>query len=83
MHYCIQFESDEDKRKLFLGVYMTIKELLSEMEIATISLRNQSRIQIENEIANNNQLIVQLKERILALQKRQELLKSQLKTYQQ
>ena len=60
---------------------MKIKELLSEMETSTISLRNQSRIQIENEIANNNQLIVQLKERILALNQRQALLKSQLKTY--
>ncbi|MBQ6349705.1 MAG: hypothetical protein IJI42_02110 [Methanobrevibacter sp.] len=61
---------------------MTIKELLSEMETATISLRNQSRIQIENEIANNNQLIIQLRERIFTLQQRQQLLKSQLKTFQ-
>ena len=61
---------------------MKLKELLDEMETATVSLRTQSRIQIENEIALNNQLIVQLKERILSLQKRQQLLKSQLKTYQ-
>lgn len=62
---------------------MTIQEAITEMETATISLRNQSRLQIENEIASNNQLILQLKERIFALQKRQQLLKSQLKTYQQ
>lgn len=61
---------------------MTLKELLGEMETAIISSRTQSRIQIENEIANNKQLIFQLKERILSIQKRQQLLYSQLKTYQ-
>ena len=61
---------------------MTLKELLGEMETAIISSRTQSRIQIENEIANNKQLIFQLKERILSVQKRQQLLYSQLKTYQ-
>ena len=60
---------------------MTIKQLLSEMEITALTLRNQSRIQIENEIANNNQLIIQLRERIFTIQQRQELLKSQLKTF--
>ena len=62
---------------------MKLKKLLDEMEAATVSLRTQSRIQIENEIALNNQQIVQLKERILSIEKRQQLLYSQLKSYQE
>ena len=62
---------------------MKLKKLLDEMESATVSLRTQSRIQIENEIALNNQQIVQLKERILSIEKRQQLLYSQLKSYQE
>ena len=61
---------------------MELKKLLKEMESATVSMRTLSRIQIENEIALNNQQIVQLKERILSIQKRQQLLYSQLKSYQ-
>lgn len=60
---------------------MTLKEALKQTEIATISLRTQSRLQIENEIAMNNQLIAQLKDRIQTIQKRQQLLRSQLKTF--
>ena len=60
---------------------MTLKEALKQTEIATISLRTQSRLQIENEIAMNNQLIAQLKDRIQTIQKRQQLLTSQLKTF--
>lgn len=62
---------------------MKLKKLLDEMESAAVSLRTQSRIQIENEIALNNQQIVQLKERILSIEKRQQLLYSQLKSYQE
>ncbi len=61
---------------------MELKKLLKEMESATVSMRTLSRIQIENEIALNNQQIVQLKERILSIQKRQQLLYGQLKSYQ-
>ena len=61
---------------------MELKKLLKEMESATVSMRTLSRIQIENEIALNNQQIVQLKERILSIQKRQQLLYCQLKSYQ-
>ena len=60
---------------------MTLKEALEQPEVATVALRNQSRLQIQNEIAMNNQLIEQYKERIQNLQKRQQLLRSQLKTY--
>ena len=62
---------------------MELKKLLKEMESATVSMRTLSRIQIENEIALNNQQIVQLKERILSIEKRQQLLYSQLKSYQE
>ena len=49
---------------------MTLKEALKQTEIATISLRTQSRLQIENEIAMNNQLIAQLKDRIQTIIKK-------------